>query len=98
MANSDRWYSGETQIYWCCRALLEGRSINHRTEIREARGWRLAAICHRLKSEFGWPIMTEFKGPQNLAHYQLASGTDLSRLRFPPSAQSLADEQSGGAV
>ncbi|OWU70504.1 hypothetical protein [Marinibacterium profundimaris] len=98
MAQSDRWFSSPTQIFWTCKALLDGRTLTHKTEIREVKGWRLASICHRLKSEFGWPILVEYRGPENVAHYRLASGTDLSQLRFPPSAKSLADDLTGGAA
>lgn len=91
MKNSTRWYSSPTQIFWACKALLDGREINHRSEIREVRGWRLAAICHRLKSEFGWPIVVTYRGPENIAHYKLAPGADLLKLRFPPSAKSLSE-------
>jgi hypothetical protein len=72
MTKSERWFSSPTQVFWCCKALIEGRSISHRTEIREVRGWRLAAIAHRLKHHYGWPIVVEFKGPENTAYYQLA--------------------------
>ncbi len=48
--NSDKWYSGETQVFWTCKAFLDGRTITHKTEIREVHGWRLGAIVHRLKT------------------------------------------------
>ncbi len=89
---SDRWFSSRTQIYWTCKALLEGREISHKTEIREVRGWRLAAISHRLKTEFGWPIEVEYRGNDCIAYYRLRKGTDRDKLRFPPSAKALADE------
>lgn len=92
MTKFDRWYSNKTQVYWTCKALIEGRSISHKTEIREVNGWRLAAICERLRREFGWPIVTEYRGPDNVAYYRLAPGTDPKRLRFPPSARALAEE------
>ena len=38
MTKQDRWFSGETQVYWTCKALIDGRVISHRTEIREIRG------------------------------------------------------------
>lgn len=89
MSKHDRWYSNPTQVYWTCKALIEGRSISHKTEIREVRGWRLAAICERLRREFGWPILTEYRGSENTAYYRLAPGTDVGTLRYPPSAGSL---------
>lgn len=92
MTHRRLWYSCPTQVYWTCKALVDGREINHRTEIREARGWRLAAIVHRLKSEYGWPILTDHRGPDAVAYYRLAPGADLARLRFPPSAKALAPE------
>jgi len=91
MTTQDRWYSNKTQVYWTCKALIEGRTISHKTEIREVRGWRLAAICERLRREFGWPIVTEYRGPDNVAYYRLASGTDPKALGFPPSARELAE-------
>lgn len=94
MKKSGRWYSSPTQIYWACKALTEGRTVTHKTEIREAKGWRLAAIMERLRKRYGWPILTDYRGPDNVAHYRLEPGADLARLRFPPSAASLAE---GGA-
>lgn len=87
----DGWFSGETQVYWTCKALIDGRVISHRTEIREVRGWRLGAIIHRLKSEYGWPIDVEYISPEGVAHYRLRPGTDITRLNYPPSAKTLAD-------
>lgn len=98
MAHSERWYSSPTQVYWTCEALMNGRVITHKSEIREVKGWRLGAIIHRLKSDYGWPIVTELRGVENIAHYSLARGTDVFRLRFPPSAQSLCDRLEGGAA
>lgn len=88
----ERWYSGETQIYWCCKALITWREISHKTEIREVRGWRLSAIIHTLKSQYNWPILVECRGPECVAYYWLATDTDLSKLKFPPSAASLATQ------
>lgn len=87
--NSHKWYSGQTQIFWTCKALLEGRVISHKTEIREVRGWRLGAIIHRLRREYGWTIHTEYRGPENVAYYSLAHDCDRSALRFPRSAAAL---------
>ncbi len=92
---SERFYSSPTQVFWTCRAFLDGRTISTKTEIREAKGWRLGAIVHTLRKKYGWPILAEYRGPENIAHYRLAPGTDRSRLKFPRSAQSLAEE--GGA-
>ncbi len=84
-----KWYSGKTQVFWTCKALLEGRAISHKTEIREVRGWRLGAIVHRLRHEFGWPIETEYRGPDHVAYYSMRKGFDKSKLRFPKSARAL---------
>lgn len=94
MSHPKSWFSSPTQVYWTCKALLEGRTINHRMEIREVRGWRLGAIIHRLKSEYGWPICVEYRGSDNIAHYWLAPDTNPAGLRYPPSAKTLND---GGA-
>ena len=88
---SERFYSSPTQVFWTCKALLDGRTISHKTEIREVKGWRLAAIVWRLDREFKWPIDTVYCGPDNLAHYRLRAGTDPATLNYPPSAKSLAD-------
>ncbi|MEB3418943.1 hypothetical protein ACFSDD_13230 [Salipiger marinus] len=98
MTKSESWYSSPSQIFWTCKALRDGRTLSTRTEIREVKGWRLAAITEKLRRQYGWPILTEYRGPQNIAHYRLAPGTDLSKLRFPPSAKSLADHCNGGAA
>lgn len=92
--NSNKWYSGQSQVFWTCKALLEGRTISHKTEIREVRGWRLGAIIHRLRHHYGWPIHAEYRGPENIAHYSLKAGTDRNKLRFPRSARALGQ---GGA-
>lgn len=92
MTKSERWYSNLTQVAHACDALKRGRVLSHKTTIREVKGWRLGAIIHRLKSAYGWPIITELRGPENVAHYRLAPGTDVSSLRLPPSAQARADD------
>ena len=89
MANRNNWFSGQTQVFWTCKALIEGRTISHRTEIREVRGWRLGAIIHRLRTEFSWPIHVEYRGADCIAYYSLVAGTDIGALKYPPSAQSL---------
>ena len=94
--NSNRWYSGQSQVFWTCKALLEGRTINHRMEIREVRGWRLGAIVHRLKRHYSWPIEAEYRGPDNVAHYRLKPGTDPASLRYPRTAREL--DPKGGAA
>jgi hypothetical protein len=83
------WFSGPSQVSWTCKALIDGRSINHRMEIREVRGWRLGAIIHRLRKHYGWPVETEYRGPDRIAHYSLPPGTDPANLRFPRSARGL---------
>lgn len=98
MANSDGWYSNPTQIYWTCKALIGGRALSTKTEIREVNGWRLAAITEKLRKQYGWPILTDYRGSENVAYYRLAPGTDIARLRFPPSAKSLCDRLDGGAA
>lgn len=92
MTKQDRWFSSPTQVFWCCNALISGREISHKMEIREVKGWRLGAIIHVLKSKYDWPIVAEYRGPENVAYYRLPSGTAISSLKFPPSAASLADE------
>ena len=91
--SSNGWYSGETQVFWTCKALLEGRTISHKTEIREVRGWRLGAIVFRLRRDYGWPIDVEYRGPENVAHYKLRPGTDRTSLRFPRSARTLGNPE-----
>ncbi len=90
MSKQDRWFSSRTQVYWACKALIEGRVISHKTEIREVRGWRLGAIIHLLKSKYRWPIDVEYRGSECVAHYRLRPGTDIASLCFPPSAADLA--------
>lgn len=89
--SNNQWYSSQSQVFWTCKALLDGRTISHKTEIREVRGWRLGAIVHRLKSEYGWPIQAEYRGPENVAYYSMRPGFDRTALRFPRSARSLSD-------
>ncbi|WP_138935916.1 hypothetical protein [Roseovarius arcticus] len=89
----DKSYSSDSQVLWTCKALLNRRTISHESEIREVRGWRLSAIIHRLRHDYGWPIQTEYRGPQNVAHYFLKAGIDRTALRFPRSARTLADSE-----
>ncbi len=91
MTRQMRWHSSPTQVFWTCKSLIEGREINHRTEIRELKGWRLAAITERLRKVYGWPIDAAYRGPDNLAYYRLRPGTSPAKLWYPPSAQSLAE-------
>ena len=91
MTKQDRWYSSPTQVYWTCKALVDGREISHKTEIREVKGWRLAAITERLRKEFGWPIDTAYRGTDAIAYYRLRPVTDPATLRYPPSAAHLMD-------
>ena len=93
--NDDKWFSGQTQVFWTCKALLDGREISHQTEIKEIRGWRLGAIIHRLKGEFGWPIVAEYRKPDNVAFYSLKAGADRQALRLPPSAKALGEKEGG---
>lgn len=83
------FYSSDTQVSWACAALLSGRTIGHDDEITEAKGWRLAAIVWRLKHRYGWPIWTEYVGPENRASYKLQPGIDRAALKLPPSARAL---------
>ena len=89
---NDRLYSNPTQVFWCCKALLDGRTISHKTEIREVNGWRLGAIIHTLRKKYDWPITAEYRGPENIAFYRLPPATDRTTLRFPPSAKMLAEK------
>lgn len=86
------WKSSKTQVHWTCDALLKRRIISHETEIEEVKGWRLGAIIHRLRHVYGWPILVEYRGPENIAHYRLAPDCDPRKLRYPPSAKTLAPE------
>lgn len=94
MTHGKSFYSGKTQVFWTCKALIDGRTISHQTEIREVRGWRLGAIIHRLKTEFSWPIDVEYRGPECIAFYRLRPGTDPARLSYPRSANGLAEGDS----
>ncbi len=94
MTKDDRWYSNPTQRHWVCKNLIEGRTLSTKTEIREVNGWRLAAITETLRRQYGWPIETELRGPENIAYYRLKPGTDPAKLRYPPSAKALAPEVS----
>ena len=91
MTKSDRWYSSPTQRAWVSKALIEGREITHKTEIREVKGWRLAAIIHALARQYHWPIETVYRGADNIAHYHMHPGTDPAKLKFPPSAAHLTE-------
>jgi hypothetical protein len=84
-------FTPPSQIFWCCKALIEGRTISHEDEFREMNSWRLAASCYRLRHEFGWQIQTVYRADDWLAHYRLAVGTDVAKLHYPPSAAVLLE-------
>lgn len=89
------FYSKPTSVYWTCKALLDQRTISQLTQIQNVKGWRLGAIIHRLKHEYGWPIQTEYTSPGHIALYTLAPGTDAAKLRYPKSAESLCKVEGG---
>ncbi len=88
---TEHWHSNRTQIYWTCHALVQGRTINHMDEIGEVKGWRLGAIIHNLRKNYGWPIHTEYKGPECIAHYRLPSEKDPLTLNYPRSAKGVQE-------
>lgn len=89
---SGGWDSGASQIARACWAQASGKSIYHKSEWYAARGWRLGATIHRLKTDYGWPIRTEYRGPENVAYYSLPEHVDRASLRFPKSAREVAEE------
>ena len=94
---SNHWHSNRTQVYWTCKALAQGRIINHMDEIGEVKGWRLGAIIHNLRSKYHWPIETEYKGPERIAYYRLPKRTDWRALEFPRSAKEVRQFLKDGA-
>lgn len=90
------WYSNRTQVFWTCMALAKGRTITHMDEIGEVKGWRLGAIIHNLRRNYHWPIETEYKGPERIAHYRLPKRTDWRALDFPRSAKAVRDSLKTG--
>lgn len=93
MAN--HFHSSNTQIYWAVKAFLDGRTLSHKTEIREVNGWRLAAIVCELRRKYGWPILAEYRGPENIAHYRLNPSCNPAGLTFPRSARALKPKNGG---
>jgi len=85
----ETFYSKPTSVYMTCKLLLEGQTISQITLMQSGHGWRLGAIMHRLKWEYGWPIQTEYTSPGNVALYTLSPDADRSALRFPKSAKAL---------
>ncbi len=89
---SEHWYANPTQIYFTCRALVTGQTLNHMDVIRGVKSWRLAAIVCTLRNEYGWPIDKEERGPEHIAHYFLSKSCDPAALTYPPSARHLLRE------
>jgi hypothetical protein len=85
------FYSKPTSVYWVCDAFLNRRTISQLTQIQHVRGWRLPAIVHRLKTEFNWPICTEYRKRDGVAFYSLPPNVDRTKLRFPKSAKALGN-------
>lgn len=85
-------HSNQTQVYWTCKAPLEGRTITHLDEIGEVQGWCLCAITQNLRSNYDWPIHSNYRCPQNIAHCWLRKGVVRRGLRFPKSASKLRTE------
>ncbi|MCZ4258141.1 hypothetical protein O4H53_21550 [Sulfitobacter sp. G21635-S1] len=94
----EHWYSNPTQIYFTCRALALGQTLNHMDVIRGVKGWRLGAIAHTLRTEYGWPIVTEYRGPERIGHYHLPKYCDPAQLDYPPSAQHLVAELEASGI
>jgi len=88
----EHWYSNPTQIYFACRALALGETLNHMDVIRGVKGWRLSAIVETLRNRYGWPIVTEYRGPERIGHYHLSKTCDPLALDYPPSARRLVAE------
>ncbi|MDA7423094.1 hypothetical protein [Thalassococcus lentus] len=80
----DHWRSNQTQIFWTCKALAQGRVITHQDEIGKVNGWRLGAIIHKLRKQYHWSIATEYRGQENIAHYSLLVGCKRRTLAVPP--------------
>jgi len=80
-----RWYSDTTQIAWACAMLATGEEISHACEYESVKGWRLSAIINILRHDYGWPIITEFRGSNRIGFYKLKPGTDVSKLKHPKS-------------
>lgn len=91
MAQSNNFYSKPTSVFCACQALVQGRTITQQHEMAEIGAWRLGAIIHRLKREFGWPIDVDYRGSEKIAHYSLDREADRSALRLPRSAQALGE-------
>lgn len=89
---SSHWHSNRSQVYWTCKALTKGRTINHMDEIGEVRGWRLGANIHNLRHRYHWPIETDYRGPERIAHYRLQDGVEWQALSFPRSARAVRDD------
>ena len=89
---TDLWFSNPTQIYFACRALALGQTLNHMDVIIGVQGWRLGAIVHTLRISYDWPIQTEYRGPERIGHYRLPTNCDPEKLRYPPSARRLVSE------
>ena len=79
-----KWYSGDSQIKWACIMLIRGKEISHADEIEEANGWRLAAIIHKLRYTYNWPIATRYDD-NKIAYYRLGKEVDTERLKKPRS-------------
>jgi len=89
---NDHWFSKPTQIAWTCRALAIGRTLTHRDEIAERRGWRLGAIIHTLRTRYGWPVEVEYLGDDRVASYRLTDGCEVLALEYPRSAKQVRAE------
>lgn len=89
---TEHWFSNRTQVFWTCRALAMGRTINHMDEIGEVRGWRLGAIVHTLRTQYEWPIETDYRGADRIAHYRLSKTCDVLALNYPRSAEDVRSE------
>jgi hypothetical protein len=90
---SDKFNPDGTQVHWACKAILDRRENSHATEVRKVRCWQLGAIIHRLKTDYGWPIHTRYRSPDNIAFCSLPVETARNALRFPPSPSALGKKE-----
>lgn len=92
MAQKDRWFSSLTQMFWACEALTEGRTVSHKSEIREAEDLRLVASAGRLKDTYHRSIASGYSETDNTEHDRLPEGTDPTTLSYQHSAKSPTNE------
>ncbi len=68
--------------------------MNHK-RLRMGTPHRFRKCRSRSKLKYDWPILAEYRGPENIAHYKLNPSCNPAGLKYPRSARALKPKNGG---